>query len=110
MHKIISGEGSIVKITNTAENLIEKININCGKNCRIEINGIKIINNVLGIYMADNTSLIIGKDQLINGHVSIMMHEPSEIEIGDSCLWANCKIWTSDMHSIIDRLFRDHLA
>ena len=90
-------------IENTPDKFNNLININAGENCNIHIKGIKVLNNPLYISIKNDCSLIIEKDQLFNGSVSIMMLEPSSLEIGMECLWAtNVRIWTSDMHPVYD--------
>jgi acetyltransferase-like isoleucine patch superfamily enzyme len=89
-------------IENTSEDNLKKIKINCGSNCKIHIMGIRQINTLLHIYMGDNSILNIGPNQMMNGAVQVFMHEASKIDIGQECLWANSKIWSSDMHAIFD--------
>jgi acetyltransferase-like isoleucine patch superfamily enzyme len=96
------GNNSEVIIENTIDSLKERININCGDNCRIHIMGLSANNSSLNISLSNDATLIIGPNQLMNGVVQISMHEKSTIKIGEGCLWANCSIWGSDMHSIID--------
>jgi len=97
------GTNTFCSIKNTPEEFHDSINITAGDNCNIFIKGIKTLNNPLYIYMKNNCSLIINEDQLFNGNVSIMMLEPSKLEIGKECLWArDVRIWTSDMHPVFD--------
>ena len=44
----------------------------------------------------------LSKGQLINGAVNLFRHEPSNLRIGEGCLWGTTDIWTGDMHSIQD--------
>lgn len=99
---IISGENSIVSIRNTSEDKLSRINIKCGDNCVVDIEGISSIHNGLTIFMKNNARLFMGGDQMINGPVRIYMHEESKVRIGNSCLFGNCDIWSSDMHSLFD--------
>ena len=96
------GKNSTVKISNTRDELKKKISIVCGENCHIEIIGIGQLNTHLSIYMADDCTLKIGDETIINGPLEISQHEPSTIEISDHCGFAKSQIWSSDMHSVID--------
>jgi len=100
--QVVSGKGSVVTIENTAEHLRERISIHCGENCSIHIEGLIACNTRLSIYAKDNAEIIIGPDQLMNGDVEINMQESSKISVGQGCLWAGCKLWSSDMHPIYD--------
>lgn len=103
MGSVKLGAGSILRMSGVSDDVKERLIINCGKNCIIDIDGIDVINGRLGILLGDGAVLRIGSGQRVNGHVNIMMHEASLIEIGADCLWGDCRIWSSDMHSIIDR-------
>ena len=96
------GANSTVNISNTRDELKSRISIVCGDNCQIDIRGIAQINTHLSIYMADDCVLKIGSETIINGPLEISQHEPTIIAIGDNCGFAPSKIWSSDMHSLID--------
>ena len=96
------GKNSVVKLGSTSEEAARRIDIQCGDNCLIDIAGISRNNIRLKIFMADNAVLKVGAGQMMHGLVNIFMHEKSTIEIGEACLFAECDIWSSDMHSIID--------
>jgi acetyltransferase-like isoleucine patch superfamily enzyme len=100
--KIRSGKNSIVRFGNTSEDILKRINVTCGENCIIDIQGISVNNISLSIFANNNAKLYIEHGQMMNGAVRIYMHEESQIKIGHSCLFANCDIWSSDMHSIVD--------
>ena len=40
---------------------------------------------------------------MVNGPLRCFMHEPSTITIGKGCLFGDSDLWTSDMHSILDK-------
>lgn len=96
------GENSSVTIIDVAEENMKKIKIVCGANCKISIQGIKALNNSLFVFANDNAIFDIGSGQLFNGHFNFMLHEPSEIKIGNDCLWGSGVLLTSDCHSILD--------
>ena len=98
----IIGENSTVEIESTPENFMGKIFITCGKNSKLNILGIKILNSSLRIHLGDDAEISIGSNQLMNGNINISAHEKSKITIGENCLWANTMIWSSDMHKIVD--------
>ena len=81
---------------------MSKIFITCGKNAHLKIEGIRALNSSLSIHLGDDAEILIGPNQLMNGHISISAHEKSKISIGEGCLWADVMIWSSDMHKIID--------
>lgn len=82
--------------------------INCvflikGNNCRITINGGRIIKNTKFELLDSNTSLHIGKDTGFNNNRLVLAGEHNKIQIGGGCIFAeNAEIWASDTHSIID--------
>lgn len=96
------GPNSTVSLGETQPELYSKIMVSCGANCVVDIKGIARATNQLFIYMNDNATLRMGRGQIIQGSVGIELVEPSTVEIGDDCLWSETKVWTSDMHSIID--------
>jgi len=98
----IVGENSSVEILSTSEDLMKKIFITCGKNSKIKICGITVLNSSLQIHLGDYAELSIGPDQLMNGAIAIFAHEKSKISIGENCLWSDVEIWSSDMHTIVD--------
>lgn len=99
---IRSGQNSIVRVRNTSDEILQRINVTCGENCIIDIDGVSVNNTSLTVYANNNAKLYIESGQMINGPVRIFMNEESQIKIGHSCLLASCDIWSSDMHSIID--------
>ena len=96
------GANSVINIANTRDEWKSRISIVCGDNCQIDIRGIAQINTHLSIYMANDCVLKIGTETIINGPLEISQHEPTTIEIGNNCGFAQSKIWSSDMHSVID--------
>jgi acetyltransferase-like isoleucine patch superfamily enzyme len=55
------------------------------------------------VHATRGTALQIGRASSFNGAVSLSMHEPGMLTIGDGCLFASDVIVTiSDMHSILD--------
>ena len=96
------GKNSVVKLGSTNEEVARRIDIQCGDNCLIDIAGISRNLDRLVIFMADNTVLKVGAGQMMHSSVNIYLHEKSTIEIGEACLFAECDIWSSDMHSVID--------
>jgi len=96
------GNNSDVIIENCNENFMDNIHITCGNNCKVHLHGINALNSALVIFMLDDAILDIGPKQLMNGKVEIFLHEKSKIQIGENCLWATTRIWSSDMHKIYD--------
>jgi acetyltransferase-like isoleucine patch superfamily enzyme len=96
----ILGAGTQFLIDAVEPELASKIKIKTGKNCVVRISGIKTINQVLLIEMADNCILDIGPGQHFSGAVGIIMGEPSQVSIGEDCLWGETRLWTSDFHSL----------
>lgn len=96
------GENSSLSVTNISKEMLGKIRIICGNNCKISIEGISVLNSGIFIFMNNDAIFHMGPRQLFNGHFSVMMHEPSEIRIGSDCLWGSGEMWTSDCHSIVD--------
>ena len=96
-----SGKNNI-SIIDTSPQIMKKIHIACGSNCQIEIKSLKVFNAHLSIDICSGCSLLIEEGNMFNGFVRLMMHEPSMIKIGKSCLWARSSVSTSDCHSILD--------
>jgi acetyltransferase-like isoleucine patch superfamily enzyme len=97
------GHGSVLHSEGIAPAILERVTIVCGSDCTIRLHGIDILNTRLHIHMANQCHLEIGPRTLINGPLDIYLHEPSRVVIGEDCLFAQSQLWTSDMHSIIDR-------
>lgn len=82
--------------------------INCkfnivGDNCRIKINGSRIIKNSKFEMLDSNTSLIVKDNTGFNNNRIIVAGVGNKIEVGKDCIFAeNAEIWSSDTHSIID--------
>lgn len=100
--KVEKGRNSVVSVRNTSEDVLQRVKITCGDNCIVDIDGIAVNNNSLTIFANHNAKLFIGAGQMMNGRVKIYLHEESQIDIGHSCLFADCDIWSSDMHSLIN--------
>lgn len=96
------GANSTVNLGDTPPELRERIKVVCGANCIIDIQGVARAENILLIYAGDNVTFRMGPGQIVQGAVGVEMMEESTIDIGANCLWSECKLWTSDMHSIID--------
>jgi acetyltransferase-like isoleucine patch superfamily enzyme len=96
------GTGTTVEISDTSDEVTSRIFIKAGKNCRIAIKGIEVIETSLTISMADNCILNIEPGQRIRGPLVINLNESSSVNIGSDGLFANSQIWTSDSHSVID--------
>lgn len=96
------GENTTVNLGDTPRELWDRIKISAGNNCVIDIKGITVCSSTFFMTMAHNTTLRMGRDHRMQGLVGIEMLEASTVEIGDYCLWSDCRVWTSDMHSVID--------
>ena len=94
--------GNDIAIIDTAPDIMKKIHIACGSNCKIEIKSIKVLKAQLSIDISNGCSLFIEEENMFNGFVRLMMHETSILRIGRSCLWARSSVSTSDCHSILD--------
>ncbi|MCX8649486.1 acyltransferase [Gilliamella sp. B2776] len=55
------------------------------------------------IIIESNCKLTIGNGLICNDMIFIHVAENGAISIGDDCLFANCRIYNSDMHGIFDR-------
>lgn len=49
-----------------------------------------------------NCKLMIGNGLICNDMIFIHLAESGTVQIGDDCLFANCRIYNSDMHGIFD--------
>lgn len=96
------GNGGVICVDKLSANSKKAISINAGNNCSIIIEEDVVVLGHLHIYMNDDSHLRIGKNLCLTGHNEMYLHEPSSILIGDNCLFASARLWTSDMHSIVD--------
>lgn len=103
------GENSFVSVANTSKKLLGKVRITCGRNCKIVIRGISVLNSGISIFMNNDAIFDMGPGQMFHGYFNMMMHEPSEIKIGSDCLWGSGDVMTSDCHSIVDCITRERI-
>lgn len=96
------GDGTRLITDSVPPEILQRVSITAGRNCLIDLSGLRIVNSGLHIHMADDCELVTGPGQFINGHVRWFLHEPSSLIIGADCLWAQGDSWTSDMHSVVD--------
>lgn len=82
-------------------NATKKLHIKAGAGSSLEIRGARAINRAIYIVLGENAHLSMGSGQMFNGIVNLNLQEPSRMSIGDDCLWANCILNTTDMHSIL---------
>ncbi len=97
------GKNSSLIINNPKK--INKLHVLLGNNCNINIgDNIKIVNNVFIWAVADNSTLLIGKDCiLVDLNVSLKDEPNLSITIGDKCMTSSgVSIRSSDGHTIYD--------
>ncbi|SFH92655.1 transferase hexapeptide (six repeat-containing protein) [Cryobacterium levicorallinum] len=97
------GHGTSVVTDGVSETVLARISITSGSNCSIDLSGLATLNTSLQIFMSDGCHLILGEGMMVNGALRLFMHEPSSITIGSHCLFGGGDVWTSDMHSILDK-------
>jgi acetyltransferase-like isoleucine patch superfamily enzyme len=96
----ISGNWNIVRLGDGLSG--HQVEIDLGSNCQIDI-GHECRLGALSIYALNKGLIRIGSRCGFNGRVRLLSHEPSELSIGDGCLFAgDVDVMTSDMHSIIE--------
>jgi acetyltransferase-like isoleucine patch superfamily enzyme len=96
---ILNGRGNHVKIADTERSL--NIYARLGHNCQLKI-GSNINCQSLGTFQVKDSLVEIGDDFGCNGKGHLYLHEPSNIRIGNGCLFADgVMLTTSDMHSIV---------
>lgn len=96
------GEGTVLQLDGVSEEVLPRLRITAGRNCVIDLRGLRVVNSGLHVHMVDDCQLTLEPRQDLNGPVRMFMHEPSSISVGADCLWAQGDVWTSDMHSVMD--------
>ena len=92
---------SSITLSNMSTNATKKLHIKVGAGSSLEIRGVRAISRAVYIVLGRNAHLSMGSGQMFNGIVNLNLQEPSRMSIGDDCLWANCMLCTTDMHSIL---------
>ncbi len=99
---IRKGFGTTIEMDAIPPEIASRIFIQAGRNCSVVLKGIDVLETSLSIHMADNCTFIMDAGQRIRGPLVVNLNEGSTVIIGADCLIANCQIWTSDSHSIVD--------
>jgi acetyltransferase-like isoleucine patch superfamily enzyme len=96
----ISGNWNIVRLGDGSTG--HHVQIDLGSDCQVVI-GPDCRLGALSIYALSKGHIRIGSRCGFNGRIRLLSHEPSELSIGDGCLFAgDVDVMTSDMHSIVE--------
>ena len=98
------GQGTSVQSEGVSDQILQRVSITAGEDCKIDIRGLATVNVSVTIFMDNNCELSFGAGTLVNGALRCYMHEPSSITVGEGCGFAGGDLWTSDMHSILDQV------
>jgi acetyltransferase-like isoleucine patch superfamily enzyme len=97
------GAGTVVNTEGVATEILDCVTISAGPECEIDLRGLATVNSSVSIHMDRNCRIVFGAGTMVNGDLRCFMHEPSAISIGTGCLIGGGDLWTSDMHSILDK-------